>query len=205
MNNKIWLVVGLAALVLVGTMLSSGDKLPVDNQGAAIGNAQKSLTSNPVATITTNRGVIELELLANKAPKTTENFIKLAKQGFYDNTLFHRVIKDFMIQGGDPLSKDKDWSKHGTGGPGYTFADEINDVKLARGVLAMANAGPNTNGSQFFIVTAQSTPWLDGKHTAFGQVIKGMDVVGIIENVPTDKQKGDHPLSDIIVQKIVIN
>src|SRR5918911_5156875 len=116
----------------------------------------------------TTHGAIELELFDDDAPKTVENFRKLSGDGFYDALTFHRVIKDFMIQGGCPVGT-------GTGGPGYTFDDEINDHKIVRGALAMANAGPNTNGSQFFIVTADATPWLDGKHTAFGRVTAGVD------------------------------
>ncbi|OGZ46245.1 MAG: peptidylprolyl isomerase [Candidatus Ryanbacteria bacterium RIFCSPHIGHO2_02_FULL_48_12] len=154
----------------------------------------------------TNMGVVTLELYPQDAPKTVTNFINLAKSGFYNGTKFHRVIKDFMIQGGDPNSKDADWSNDGQGGPGYQFADEFNAHKLVRGTLAMANAGPNTNGSQFFIVTALSTPWLDGKHTAFGKVIKGMEVVDKIERVETNgDQKGNHPLQDMTIQKILLN
>jgi cyclophilin family peptidyl-prolyl cis-trans isomerase len=152
--------------------------------------------------IKTNVGEIELSLFSDKAPLTVSNFVKLSEDDFYNGTLFHRVIKDFMIQGGDPSSKDSDWSLHGTGGPGYTFVDEINDEKLVRGVIAMANSGPNTNGSQFFIVTKEATPWLDGKHTVFGKVVKGMEVVDSISMVQANNQ--DHPLSDIIIQKIVI-
>lgn len=158
---------------------------------------------NPIATIKTNLGIITIELLADKAPKTVENFVNLAGSGFYDGTRFHRVIKDFMIQGGDPLSKDVSKQQlWGTGGPGYQFADEINDVKLVRGILAMANAGANTNGSQFFIVTTAATPWLDGKHTAFGRVTAGMDVVDKIEGTPTGV--ADRPTSDVIVEKVTI-
>ncbi len=160
-------------------------------------------STNPVVILKTNMGDITIELLADKAPKTVENFVKLAGSGFYDGTRFHRVIKDFMIQGGDPLSKDASKQQlWGTGGPGYQFADEINDVKLVRGILAMANAGPNTNGSQFFIVTTAATPWLDGKHTAFGRVTAGMDVVDKIEGTPTGA--ADRPTSDVIVEKVTI-
>src|ERR687885_341617 len=130
------------------------------------------------ATIHTNHGAIVVELFDDDAPKTVENFRKLASDGFYDGVVFHRVIKDFMIQGGDPQGT-------GTGGPGYTFEDEINPRKIVRGALAMANAGPNTNGSQFFIVTAQSCPWLDGLHTVFGRVTRGMEVVEEISRVDT--------------------
>lgn len=156
------------------------------------------------ATMKTSMGNIVLELYKDKAPITVENFVKLASTGFYNGTKFHRVIKDFMIQGGDPNSKLADWSTHGMGGPGYTFKDEINDMKLVSGVLAMANSGPNTNGSQFFIVTAEATPWLDGHHTAFGRVVGGMDIVKKIEGVETDKSRGDHPVKDIVVEGIEI-
>ena len=117
------------------------------------------------ATMKTTEGAITFELFDEDAPKTVENFRKLAADGFYDGLIFHRIIKDFMIQGGCPQGT-------GTGGPGYTFEDEINPHKIVRGALAMANAGPNTNGSQFFIVTAKKCPWLDGKHTVFGQVTR---------------------------------
>ena len=136
------------------------------------------------------------------APKTVENFIKLSKSGFYNGTKFHRVIKGFMIQGGDPNSKDDDWSNDGMGGPGYKFEDEINSHKLVRGVLAMANAGANTNGSQFFIVTTEATPHLDGKHTAFGKVLSGMDIVDKIESVKVNEN--DHPTDDVVVNSIEI-
>ncbi len=152
----------------------------------------------------TNLGDITLELYKDKAPATVENFIKLTRAGFYDGTKFHRVIRGFMIQGGDPNSRNSDWSTHGTGGPGYSFKDEFNDVPLTAGVLAMANSGPNTNGSQFFIVTAEATPWLDGKHTPFGKVIDGMDIVRAIENVDIDKSRGDHPVSDVVIGKIIL-
>ena len=145
------------------------------------------------ATMHTNHGAIELELFDEDAPKTVENFRKLADDGFYDGVIFHRVIKDFMIQGGDPTGT-------GTGGPGYTFEDEFNDHKVERGALAMANAGPNTNGSQFFIVTTDAAPWLDGKHTVFGRVIGGMDAVDSIEGTDTDA--ADKPSSDAVIERI---
>ena len=131
------------------------------------------------ATMHTTQGAIEIELFDDAAPQTVENFKKLSADGFYNGLMFHRVIRDFMIQGGCPLGT-------GTGGPGYTFGDEFNDHKVVRGALAMANAGPNTNGSQFFLVTAPECPWLDGKHTVFGQITSGMDVVDAIEAVETD-------------------
>ena len=137
------------------------------------------------ATLQTNHGAIDLELYDEDAPKTVANFKKLAQDGFYDGVIFHRVISDFMIQGGDPTGT-------GSGGPGYQFEDEFNDHKIVRGALAMANAGPNTNGSQFFIVTTDAAPWLDGKHTVFGQITSGMDVVDAIEGTETDAR--DRPV-----------
>jgi len=132
------------------------------------------------ATLHTNHGAIEVELYPDDVPKTVENFEKLARDGFYDGVIFHRVIPDFMIQGGDPTGT-------GSGGPGYTFEDEPSSHRVERGALAMANAGPNTNGSQFFIVTAQACPWLDGKHTVFGQVRSGQNVVNAIKQGDTLK------------------
>lgn len=151
------------------------------------------------ATLVTNYGSIEVAFYP-ESPITVSNFLTLAQAGFYDGTLFHRVIKDFMIQGGDPNSKNANWATHGQGGPGYKFSDEINNHALVRGSLAMANAGPDTNGSQFFIVTAAQTAWLDGKHTNFGYVVKGMDIVEKIEAVQTDQN--DHPLQDVKIEKI---
>src|SRR6059036_221229 len=148
------------------------------------------------ATLQTSAGAIAVELFDDDAPKTVSNFRKLAGEGFYDGIIFHRVIRDFMIQGGCPEGT-------GTGGPGYTFEDEINEHKVVRGALAMANAGPNTNGSQFFIVTADSAPWLDGKHTVFGQVTAGMDAVDAIESTPTGAQ--DRPLEPPKIESIELD
>ncbi len=145
------------------------------------------------ATLHTNHGAIEVELFDEDAPKTVENFRTLAGDGFYDGVVFHRVIPDFMIQGGDPTGT-------GMGGPGYTFEDEPNDHSVVRGVLAMANAGPNTNGSQFFIVTAEATPWLDGKHTVFGRVTTGMDVVDTISQLETDAN--DKPREPVVIERV---
>jgi peptidyl-prolyl cis-trans isomerase B (cyclophilin B) len=147
------------------------------------------------ATIHTNQGAIALELFPDDAPKTVDNFVKLARDGFYDGVIFHRVIPDFMIQGGDPTGT-------GSGGPGYQFADEFNDQKVVRGALAMANAGPNTNGSQFFIVTTEAAPWLDGKHTVFGRVTDGMDVVDAIAEAPRDGR--DRPHEDVVMERVEI-
>src|SRR6478735_8068480 len=148
------------------------------------------------ATLHTNKGAIAIELFDDDAPKTVENFKKLVGDGFYDGVSFHRVIPDFMIQGGDPTGT-------GRGGPGYTFEDEINDHKVERGALAMANAGPNTNGSQFFIVTADACPWLDGKHTVFGRVTEGMDVVDKISELPRDAR--DKPHDDVVMESVLVS
>ncbi len=152
------------------------------------------------ALIKTNLGDIQVKFYNTDSPKTVANFLKLADSKFYNGVTFHRVIKGFMIQTGDPNSKDNDWSNDGTGGPGYTFADEFNSHKLVKGSLAMANSGPNTNGSQFFIVTAEATDWLDGKHTNFGEVVKGLDVLQKIEAVKVNQN--DHPLEDVKIDKI---
>ena len=167
-------------------------------------NDNQTKSENTIALISTNFGDIKLKLFDKDAPNTVQNFVKLSKSGFYDNVKFHRVIKGFMIQSGDPNSKDNNWLDDGTGGPGYSFPDEINSHKIINGTLAMANSGPNTNGSQFFILTGESAPWLDGKHTVFGEIIEGMDIVLKIENIKTDKSKNDHPIQDIIIKKIEI-
>jgi peptidyl-prolyl cis-trans isomerase B (cyclophilin B) len=148
------------------------------------------------ATMHTSAGPIQLELFDEDARKTVENFRKLSTDGFYDGLVFHRVIPDFMIQGGCPQGT-------GTGGPGYTFEDEFNDHKIERGALAMANAGPNTNGSQFFIVTTEAAPWLDGKHTVFGRVTEGMDAVDAIEGTPTGAN--DRPIEDQKLERVELS
>jgi cyclophilin family peptidyl-prolyl cis-trans isomerase len=148
------------------------------------------------ATLHTNAGAVSVEFFDDAAPKTVENFRKLAGDGFYDGLIFHRVIPEFMIQGGCPEGT-------GTGGPGYTFEDEINEHKVVRGALAMANAGPNTNGSQFFIVTAAEAPWLDGKHTVFGRVTDGMDAVDAMETVQTDDS--DRPLERQVIERVELS
>ena len=163
-------------------------------------NSATMSTSATKATIKTSMGDIVVKLYADDSPKTVDNFAKLANEGFYNGTKFHRVIKDFMIQGGDPNSKTDNTNSWGTGGPGYQFADEFNTHKLVKGSLAMANSGPNTNGSQFFIVTADATSWLDGKHTNFGEVIEGMDIVDAIGNVETDRM--DRPQTPVTVLSI---
>jgi peptidyl-prolyl cis-trans isomerase B (cyclophilin B) len=145
------------------------------------------------ATLHTTAGPVTIELFDDDAPKTVDNFRKLSADGFYDGLTFHRVIRDFMIQGGCPEGT-------GTGGPGYTFEDEFNENKIVRGALAMANAGPNTNGSQFFIVTTDAAPWLDGKHTVFGRVTDGMDAVDAIEASPTGS--GDRPTEPQVIERV---
>jgi peptidyl-prolyl cis-trans isomerase B (cyclophilin B) len=148
------------------------------------------------AILHTNHGPIDIELYPEEAPKTVDNFVKLARDGFYDHLIFHRVIPDFMIQGGDPTGT-------GSGGPGYSFEDEFNEHKVERGALAMANAGPNTNGSQFFIVTADACPWLDGKHTVFGKVTSGMETVDTISGLSRDA--GDKPHDDAIIERVEVS
>ena len=148
------------------------------------------------ATLHTSEGAIEVELYPDTAPKTVENFETLARDGFYEGVIFHRVIPDFMIQGGDPTGT-------GTGGPGYEFEDEFNEHRVVRGALAMANAGPNTNGSQFFIVTTKDASWLDGKHTVFGRVTEGMDVVDEISAV--DRDANDKPREDVTIERVDVS
>jgi peptidyl-prolyl cis-trans isomerase B (cyclophilin B) len=148
------------------------------------------------ATMHTNHGPIVLELFDEDAPKTVDNFLKLSRDGYYDGLIFHRVIKDFMIQGGCPQGT-------GTGGPGYEFEDEFNDHKIVRGALAMANRGPDTNGSQFFIVTTDAAPWLDGKHTVFGEVSAGMEAVDAIEGAETGAQ--DRPVQDAVIERVEVH
>jgi cyclophilin family peptidyl-prolyl cis-trans isomerase len=147
------------------------------------------------ATLTTSEGTIEIELFDEDAPNTVQNFTSLAQKGFYDGLIFHRVIAGFMLQGGCPEGT-------GTGGPGYSFDDESNSHLIVRGALAMANAGPNTNGSQFFIVTADACPWLDGKHTVFGEIRDGMDVVDAIDATKTDGR--DRPVTPIGIESVTI-
>ncbi|HAZ16808.1 MAG: Peptidyl-prolyl cis-trans isomerase [Parcubacteria group bacterium GW2011_GWA2_43_13] len=180
--------------------LKGGQSQPVSERNEREDVAGTKISSPaPRVRLTTTEGEIVIELFAETRPKTVQNFISLTESGFYNGTSFHRVIKDFMIQTGDPLSKDDDWSNDGTGGPGYTIEDEFrSDDSLVRGSVAMANTGvPHTNGSQFFIVTAQSVPWLNGKHTLFGRVVEGMDVVDKIESAEVNGN--DHPLENIVI------
>ncbi len=180
--------------------ISSATGVSNTTAGATSSDMQALQTNNKhMVTITTNKGVIVFETFDGDAPNTVANFIKLAKKGYYDNVIFHRVIKDFMIQGGDPTGT-------GTGGPGYTFADELNPATASykagyvRGTVAMANAGPNTNGSQFFIMH-KDVP-LPHAYSIFGKVVSGMDVVDAIATTPTDRS--DRPLSPITMQSVVV-
>lgn len=171
---------------------------------------REELNNSKFATLVTSEGDIKVELLNTIAPKTVANFVVLAKKDFYDGVKFHRVIKDFMIQTGDPLSRDADPTNDGTGGPDYTFDDEITEEspKLTKGIVAMANSGANTNSSQFFIITTAATEWLDGKHTPFGRVVYGQDIADKISNVVTTGDKGTpafQPLKDIILKDIIIS
>ena len=195
MNNTY--ILGILAIAILTLVIMGVQYVSKDNNGS-------SPKTETIVILKTNIGDITLELFPGEAPKTVENFITLSQKGFYDGTKFHRVIKNFMIQGGDPNSKDDDWSNDGTGGPGYMFPDEINEHKVVRGALAMANAGPNTNGSQFFIVTAESAPWLDGLHTVFGRVIEGMNTVTTIENLPTTGDPTNHPTEDAVIESVVV-
>lgn len=197
------LVVGLAWMNGKITPQKKNTSEPVTVSKESITTPTPNTTSMTIATITTNKGIITLELFTERTPKTVENFKKLANEGFYNGTRFHRVIKGFMIQGGDPLSKEvSNQNRWGTGGPGYQFADEIspenrNDI----GTISMANAGPNTNGSQFFINVANNN-FLDTKHTVFGRVTSGMETVTAIENTATGAT--DRPREDMIVEKIEV-
>ncbi len=221
-TNIILVIIAIAFIVFI-VWTNSSQKTPEINEPVAtktmptteeptttekIVNEVKNIKSMTTVTLTTNKGVITLELFDDKAPKTVENFKKLAGEGFYNGTRFHRVIKGFMIQGGDPRSKNlADANMWRTGGPGYSFADEIHaDNKNVIGTIAMANSGPNTNGSQFFINTADNGGSklysLDPKHTVFGRVTAGMEVVTAIENTKTDP--GDRPLEDMIIVKMEV-
>ncbi len=184
--------------------LSSEEAMLVQNGQTEVPGQEENMQKKEIilkentdyhAIIKTSMGDIAIDLFEKEAPITVNNFVSLATDGFYDNLIFHRIIENFMIQGGDP-------SGNGTGGPGYSFQDEINSKKLVRGSLAMANAGPNTNGSQFFIVTAEATPWLDGLHTNFGQVTAGQEIVDAMSKV--EKGANDKPVKDIVINSIEI-
>lgn len=198
-NQKTKLIfVIVAFLILAGLFVFSGFGR---SKGSDNDTARKAETFSG-ALVVTNFGEIEMQFATGTAPKTVSNFIKLADKSFYDGTLFHRVTKDF-IQGGDPLTKEADKSLYGTGGPGYKFKDEVfADDRIVRGVVAMANSGPDTNGSQFFIVTVKEAPWLNGKHTIFAKVIRGMDVVDKISSPETSKN--NLPIKQVVLEGVVL-
>ncbi|MFH1088640.1 MAG: peptidylprolyl isomerase [Patescibacteria group bacterium] len=208
-KKLIWPVVAVI-LVVVLVLLTPKTIMWVRSMSKITGPfgeiTREDLNKSNFATLVTTEGDIKIDLFNQIAPNTVANFVVLANQDFYDGVLFHRVIDDFMIQTGDPLSKDDDPANDGTGGPGYTFADEITteSAKLVRGVVAMANSGPDTNGSQFFIITKESTPWLDGLHTPFGSIVYGMDVIDKVSKTKTDTTN-DRPIGDIIIKDIIIS
>jgi len=203
MKKNIFIVVILSLLgfIVSGCQKQENSEEIMKKAENGVLSGQKNLvTEHAKAVLKTNHGDIEVEFYGKDSPITVNNFLNLAKDGFYNKTKFHRIIQGFMIQAGDPNSRDKERSLHGQGGPGYKFADEFNNHKLVRGSLAMANAGPGTNGSQFFIVTAQSTPWLDKAHTNFGKVITGMDIIDKIERVKVDAN--DNPIDEVVIESI---
>ena len=223
MKNFLWLILPAVGLVLAGCGQQSAPQTNDNAAPTASDQAPAAATATPVdfsanpvlatttgkqllakytaAVLRTNFGDITVKFYPQDAPQTITNFIKLSLVGFYDKVKFHRVIKDFMIQSGDPNSKDDNWSDDGLGGPGYTVPDEINTRKLVLGSVAMANQGqPDTGGSQFFIVTVSSTPWLDGRYTNFGEVTAGLEAVKKIGNLPTNEN--DHPTQDVIINSV---
>lgn len=204
LNYTNYVYLGLAVILVasLGAIFYRSMNSNETNKNTSKIELKNKTMDTKIITIKTTKGDIKIELFEKDAPITVANFLKLAKDDFYNKTKFHRVIKGFMIQGGDPLSKEDDTRYYGRGGPGYTFEDEVNNQKVVRGALAMANSGPNTNGSQFFIVTAEATPWLDGKHTVFGKVIEGMDVVDKIENTQTGAN--DLPVKPIEVSSVEV-
>lgn len=193
----------LVLILLVGILIFVINKNDPKEINSEINNITEQKTENMKATIQTNKGTIVLELYGEQTPNTAGNFAKLAKEGFYDGTKFHRVIEGFMIQGGDPQSKDDSMQDFwGTGGPGYQFADEIvPGLSNVSGTISMANAGPNTNGSQFFINVADNT-FLDGKHAVFGKVVEGMDIVMMISQV--EKNQRDVPVEAVVLEKVTV-
>lgn len=199
-SSAVIVIIGLIALAILVSYL--GNQSVKNRDALEVSTVKRTMENFTLASIKTNYGTIVISFLSEKAPKTVNNFIVLAQKNFYDGTKFHRVIKDFMIQGGDPNSKGDEKSLYGRGGPGYTFADEPNDEPLVAGVMAMANSGPNTNGSQFFIITAPATPWLQGKHTPFAKVTDGMDVVYKIGSVPKDEK--DVPIDPVVVEGVTL-
>ena len=197
--KRLMVTVVMMGLLMGGLMVLSTDSASCKSSATVQGEKIKE----PIAVLDTTMGIIKIKLFAPKTPQTVENFIKLSKQGFYDGTTFHRVIPDFVIQGGDPNSKDDDPDNDGMGGPGYTFSDEFHPELShnKEGILSMANSGPDTNGSQFFI-TLKPLQYLDNRHTVFGEVIEGMDVVKKISLV--DRDQRDRPITNVVVNKVTI-
>ena len=190
LDNRTLVIVGVVILIAVGFILFN----PFNSNS----NSSDNMSDRQIAVIETNFGNIVIQLFPDVAPGHVENFVKLAQDGFYDGTTFHRVIPDFMIQGGDPNSKDEDRSNDGQGGPGFTINAEFSDVPHKRGILSMARAqDPNSAGSQFFIVVKDSN-FLDGQYTVFGEVIEGMDVADKIVNVKRDGN--DNPLEKVTMK-----
>jgi len=206
-KNKI--LMGVILVVIAIIAVASVYVYIVSNASDVDENNTNDAGGNPIAVFDTSEGIIKIELFEDKVPVTAGNFKDLANDGFYDGTKFHRISPGFMIQGGDPNSKDDDPSDDGTGGPGYTIDDEFHDeLKNLRGMISMANSGPNTGGSQFFILVGDAS-WLDGAHAVFGQVIEGMDVVDNIANMDHDGRfdpnpGGGRPLTDVVVNSITI-
>lgn len=198
----------VACVVMAFVLIKSVGKADSINATMGKKNEAKLITAGMEgATIKTNKGTMVIEFLEGYATSTIKNFVTLAEKGFYTDTKFHRVIKDFMIQGGDPNTKGTNIDTWGTGGPGYKFDDEINPLPIVNGVVAMANSGPNTNGSQFFIVTAGNASWLNGKHTVFARLIQGKDVLDAINNVPTyaySVMVRDVPVSPVVIEDVQI-
>ncbi len=202
----IGLVIGGISLAMNAQFASQGQRT-LDAQLTELTESEPmeptTPSERPIIKFETTKGDITVELFQDKSPNTVGYIMDFVEQGYYDGTQFHRVIADFMIQGGDPLTKDPAAkARYGTGGPDFEFADEFNNEPLVRGSVAMANSGPNTNGSQFFIVTAEATPWLDGAHTNFGRVLEGMEVVEAIEAVETDAR--DLPLEPVVVESVSV-
>lgn len=200
-GGVVMVVLGLS-MAITNQFMNQGQE-SLDANLAELTEEPTMASERPIIKFETTKGDITVELFEDKSPNTVGYILGFVEQGYYDGTQFHRVISDFMIQGGDPLTKDPAAkARYGTGGPDFEFADEFNNEPLVRGSVAMANAGPNTNGSQFFIVTAEATPWLDGAHTNFGRVLEGMEVVEAIEAVETDAR--DLPLEPVVVETVSV-
>ncbi len=200
MQNKFVIYIIVGFLIIIGVIFY------MTNKAQQVSDSVNAVPTGEVkgALIMTNYGAIEITFLKGEATSTVKNFIDLADKGFYDETKFHRIIYNFMIQGGDPNTKGTDENTYGIGGPGYKFPDEINGEPMVRGVVAMANSGPDTNGSQFFIITAAQTPWLQGKHTVFAKVVKGMDIALKISGLPVKDTVRNIPAKPVVIQSVTL-